>query len=132
MIKYNITVHETVCPNCFEHLRYQGNKSFGAPEALCGGCGKKMETGLTEWANLTGSGKRSAALKEMLLPSFFTIQGVQRIVVGFFFQLVFVSITFGTYAFWLAWRLRKLIAESNAYTTSGVLPVIKIGNALRA
>lgn len=131
MVKY--TVHQSVCPHCGTRLRYQGRKQFGAPEALCGRCGKKIDTGLTEWANLSGGAKAWAATIEILLPSFYSMKGFDLVVIGgIVFQTLLMALTFCTLPFILAWRLTRLIAESNAYTNSGVLPVIKRSGATKA
>jgi hypothetical protein len=151
------SVHQSVCPHCSAYLRFQGNKQFGAPQAICGKCGYRFETGLTEWAKLPAGARSSAWIRELLLPSFLQYRGVELLVLGgclmqpflwvmgFAVVMLPVALVSGVlpvgiaaiaviaamiagaavYPWLLVRRMRRLIGESNAYTDSGKLPIIK-------
>jgi hypothetical protein len=148
MMRY--TVRYSACTSCSKRIRL-GRRRFGPSQVRCGHCNEIVQTGLEQWANLPTGRKITVAIGEILVPSWISIPGCEGIVIT---ALVQVTLWFVcamplmipgmslssknaflgsalavlgllVYPGLMAMRLRKMVRESNASTTSGTIPIWK-------
>jgi hypothetical protein len=147
-IHYTISTH--VCPHCNNKL-IGGQRRFGPAQVRCGHCDAVLQTGLDEWADLSTTRRISAAIEEIVLPSWIGAAGCTGLLLKALTQLflwavvpsplyfiamildpnmqsiatVLLFIVVGplVYPALLAVRLVRMIRESQAHTRRGEIPV---------
>jgi hypothetical protein len=68
MVTYQIL--RTACPNC-SHVLFRGSRVIGPGTIKCKKCGTTVNTGLTEWNNLSVGSKIWQVIREFFTPTFF-------------------------------------------------------------
>ena len=146
-----MTVRFTACSNCGKRIR-RGRRRFGPAQVRCGHCQEIMNTGLDQWASFSAGRKITLAVEELLFPSWIGTQGCDALFViplvqvflwtmaGFPLTMIAASLDprlsspFAVglfcsgslvYPALLAFRLWRMIRESDASTRTGAIPVWK-------
>jgi hypothetical protein len=141
------TIRTTACLQCGSKIG--APRRFGPAQVRCGQCGTTLQTGLTEWANLSPPRKILLAAIEIISPSWLGTSGFTGIVAGLLTQLFLCAIapiplyipivllnlestiwgmlTIGVgqflYPLVLVVRLVRMVRESQAYTRTQEPPV---------